>query len=497
MLYECLTGSPPHRTDALAERLRNIPGTADRLAAYRRAVACVDRPTAHREAKGVDGHLARIVDRCLALDPAARYPNAQAVRSALAERAAAAGRRSRVRWAVLGPAVLAAVLIPVGGMLARRTIDSATRQVVHRALDANALSARVVARSLEGEVRRKRSGLEALAADPRLPPLIAAANAVGWVEGEERAKLGRFLAGRTRVADPAAVRPRTVDGDPAGGDFGRAASARGAPADDISWFLQDATGVTRWRTPDDAGVVDNNFVWRDYFHARSEDLPRDTPPGAVPPLETTHVSLPFLSTTTAERKLAVSTPVRDAEGRTVGVLARTVLLDSLLQEYDSFKKGITGEAGGTAEPDVPAGGEPRFSRVIALYDRRSGELLDHPWLTAHPDASAGQRAAARLDGVGRRLLDAAKGGVRNEGHRDPVAGIAGGGEFAGPWLAAFAAVGGTDWVAAVQEPRDAALAPVESLRDVLTRAGTATVAGVLIALTGVYAWLTRERPSPS
>ena len=491
VLYETLVGSPPHRTDALADRLRNVTGTADRLAAYRRAVSVLDPPAAHRDLPGVDADLARIVDRCLARDPADRYPNAQAVRNALAERTAAAGRRSRVRWALLGPAALAATLIPVGALLARQTVDAAREQVVHRALDANALSARVVARSLEGEVRRKREELEALAETDPLPALVAAAAAAGWADGEARAALGRFLARRTRVIAPDAKPERR-------GDVGANGGAANVPAGDISWFLQDATGITRWRKPDDAGVVDHNFVWRDYFHAQAEDLPRDTPPGAVPPLSATHVSLPFLSTTTAERKLAISTPVRDADGRVIAVLARTVLLDSLLQEYDSFKKGITGEPGAATGGGASVGTEPRFSRAIALYDRRSGELLDHPWLTARPAATAAQRDAARMDRDDRDLLDraaAVRGGVRTAAHRDPVARLAGGGDFAGPWLAAFAPVGGTDWVAAVQEPRGAALRPVESLREVLLRTGAATILGVVVALAGVYAWLTRDRPA--
>ena len=499
VLYELLTGDPPHRTGALSDRLRATPDMASRLVAYRRAVADSPPPSDHHYVRGVDDALAEIVDRCLAPDPNDRYPNAQAVRGALRERTAEAARRSRVRWAVLGPAALAAVLIPVGAALAREAVDASRESVVERALDSNALSARVVARSLEREVRRKRDGINALAANPALPGLLAAAAAEDW-DGPAVGTLNEFLNARTEV---------TPEGE---------AAADGA-AGDTSWFLQDATGITRWRNPHDPEVVGASFVWRDYFHGKAGDLPRNIPPGDVRarPLSETHVSLPYVSTSTDERKLAISTPVRDADGRIVAVLARTVLLDALLAEYDSFKRGISGDEEDDAvrhlgDPDPAADDEeeedglvlaeapaPRFSRVIALYERRTGELLDHPWLTARPDASAVERAAARLRNRERKALQRAAevgaAGFRTASHVDPVARTAGGGEYAGPWIAAFAPVGGTDWVAVVQEPREAALEPVESLRTVLLRSGAAVVLGVGLALAGLYLWLTRHRPA--
>ena len=473
VLYELLTGSPPHRTAEFADRVRALPTTADRLAAYRRHVGGAERPEAHRYVRGVDRALARIVDRCLAVDPAARFPNAQAVRTALRDRAAAAARQSRLKWGLLGPAVLAAALIPAGATLAGRAVDAARTQVVARALDANALSARVVARSLEREVRRKRDGLERLAATDSVRAAVAAAAAAGWA-GPAADELEQQLDGRTKVtaADDAAA-------DAAG---------------DTSWFLQDADGVNRWRKPFDPDVVDHNFVWRDYFHGRSADLPRHTPPGAVPPIRATHVSLPYFSTSTSEWKLAVSAPVLGDDGAVIAVLARTVVLDALLAEYDRFKRGIVGEA---AEPSggPAAAAEPAYARVIALYERRTGRLLDHPWLTARPDATLGDRTAARLRDPELAAVRGGEAGFRTPDHRDPVAELEGGGAFAGAWLAAFAPVEGTDWVAVVQEPRGAALRPVESLREVLFQTGLAITVGVAAALLGVYAWLSRERPA--
>ena len=462
VLYEALTGTPPHRTDELAERLRGLTPPA-RLTAYREALRTAPAPGGHRDVRKIDAGLVRIVDRCLARDPADRYPNAQAVRTALARRREAAQRRSRVRWAVFAPAALAAVLIPVGAAAGRRTVDAAKTQVVNRALDANALSARVVARSLEREVARKREELEALAADPAVRTLVAAAAGGDWREPKARSALAAALDARTTFA-----------GEPVS-----ESAAVGGP-DDISWFLQDATGVTRWRDPADDDVTGNNFVWRDYFHGLAGDLPPDTKPGGAAPITATHVSLPYLSTSTSEWKLALSTPVRNDAGDIVAVLARTTLLDRLLEEYATAKRGITGS-------DEPAAGGG-YSRVIALYERRTGEPLDHPRFGARSTATAADLRAARLptDPVTVGRLAA---GYRTDRHVDPVATAAGG----GTWLAAFAPVGGTDWVAVVQEPREAALRPIDSLRNSLLRTGAAAVGGVAVALAILFMWLTRDR----
>jgi hypothetical protein len=57
-------------------------------------------------------------------------------------------------------------------------------------------------------------------------------------------------------------------------------------------------------------------------------------------------------------------------------------------------------------------------------------------------------------------------------------------EFAGPWLAAFAPVSGSSWVAIVQERRPTAVEPVQEVRQVFQRAGVVAVLvfGALLAV---------------
>ena len=131
-------------------------------------------------------------------------------------------------------------------------------------MEANALSAGLVALSLEREVNDKQRDLEAVAASTGLVKLVAAAAASDWAAGPAVDALS---------AELQAITPRTA------GESSRtpgATDAALADATDLSWFLQDATGVTRWRRPFDGQVVDENFVWRDYFHGLAGDLPRET-----------------------------------------------------------------------------------------------------------------------------------------------------------------------------------------------------------------------------
>ncbi|MEM9701971.1 MAG: protein kinase, partial [Planctomycetota bacterium] len=319
VLYEMLTGAPPHRTPELSEEFKNA-SPRERLDRYRDAVASAPPPTAQHGVKGVDAALARIVDRCLSAEPSQRFPNAEAVRSALRQRSEDAARRSRLRWGLLGPAIVAAALLLIGTLIVNQALDAGRGQVLERAKEANALSAGLVARSLEREVRDKQIELEEIAERPELATLIAKADAEGWQPGETRKALDRFLVRETPAVTSAAgataagIEQPTGSGDPV----------------DTSWFLQDKTGVTRWRKPFDDQVVGSSFVWRDYFHGLAEDLAEGTEPGSVAPVEEPHMSLPYLPTSTPEWKLAFSTPVRSEDGEVIGVLARTVVLHELL-----------------------------------------------------------------------------------------------------------------------------------------------------------------------
>jgi eukaryotic-like serine/threonine-protein kinase len=109
LLYQMLCGEAPYRTAENERRIKGAGSLAEKLAAYRAAVQQSPRPKRHREMRSVDARLADIIDRCLAVDPAQRFPDAAAVAEALAGRA---------RYRSLFPALALGIVLPGLLMLA-------------------------------------------------------------------------------------------------------------------------------------------------------------------------------------------------------------------------------------------------------------------------------------------------------------------------------------------------------------------------------------------
>lgn len=85
ILYEMLTGETPRRHGELVAKLKNTEHLDSKLQAYRDGIAGGPEPVAHR--KLVDPLLARIIDRCLDLDPGKRPRSAGQVCDLLRQRA--------------------------------------------------------------------------------------------------------------------------------------------------------------------------------------------------------------------------------------------------------------------------------------------------------------------------------------------------------------------------------------------------------------------------
>ena len=163
----------------------------------------------------------------------------------------------------------------------------------------------------------------------------------------------------------------------------------------------------------------------------------------------------------------------------------------LIEEYAAAKRSVRGGAdgGGRGDAAPSAGGSSNgVDRVVSLLDRRTGELLDHPWIDANRGLDPAELAALRVDPAvfeGVPELDALT------DYRDPVARVAAGRRFAGPWLAALATVEQTPWLTLVQERRDEALAPVEEMRDDLLRGEFLALAAGGLAILVFWSFVTR------
>ncbi len=471
LIYEMLTGAPPHRTRESERRLSACPKLAERLSTYRTLVVGSGRPTGHRRRNWVDARLAEIVDRCLEADPARRYPDAEAVLRALDSRA---NWRSR-RPFVLVPAILLIALIP----MAYRAMQNATRtaegNLATRALESDLVSAKILARALEQSLEARKFQLQQIAQDRRIPEQLKAGLKLPPLS-PERVEMGNLL---KELRD-------AVDVSLAGQHM----------AKDDSWFVTDEQGVQRWRNPASEETLDKNFAHRDYFHGRGQDFP----PGAVPadlgPIRDAHVSKPYRSTNNDQYKIAISVPIRDPQSNAViAVLARTIPLGQLLAEYKSLLKN----------DDV--------QRVIALVDLDTWQLLDHPWMTSEnlsgltperieSELTLSPSHQAQLT----RLLDSLRKDGQSHGedrlgeYSDPIGKLArNDSTYSEPWLAAMSPVEGTPWATIVQERREVALQPVREIRGGLVTyaLGGLAMCLVLVAALWVIELGTLDRPARS
>ena len=424
LLYHMLCGAPPHRTPENEQRIREAADLEERLAAYRRIVRESPRPDAHRKVSGVDRRLAEIVDRCLEVDPSKRFPNSQAVLDALEQRERHRTRRPLITLGIIGPTLLILAMVPIIGNALRAAVNSARENLTERALESNAVSARILAFSLERELDRRLDQLESLADSSKMRESLQAAAGKPWDEREAHFEwLVKFK-----------------------------------DSIEASWFINDAEGYQRWREPYDKKTIDQNFAWRDYFHGLNTELDPDRPetwPADLQPIRDRHISHAFRSDATLEYMVALAVPIWDEERRQViGVLARTVHLGDLLANY---KARLQGE------------GENEVARVIALADNRGWELLDHEWMTQENLAGRdptesfvlSKRFREKLARLGR--AGPADGNDRDPAYEDPIGQLAPD-KYGGTWLAAFAPVGQTGWTAIVQEPRPAALRPIDAMQ---------------------------------
>jgi hypothetical protein len=451
LMYSMVTGEPPYRSQDLVQEIEAAANLEERLAVYRRGIQNAPRPMAHRQAPGMDRALAEIVDRCLAVQPARRFPNVQSVLSALEERQHQRARRPLLVFGVVGPALLLAVMAIYAWNVFRTVMQDSDQQMTERALESSHFAARFVAEAVARQIDRRWTTLEQAAADSRLPDMIERADTA---DDTDPAELQEWIY---------ALRERH-------GDLGAA-----------SWFISDHLGNRLARAPFSADTADRNFAHRDYFHGQGRELPEGTP--GLKPIHDVHRSLVFTGQTNQRRLVAFSVPVwsapRDEQREVLGVLTMTV-------ELGSFAVLSSGAGSGNEQIAVLVDTRPDE------YDRQ-GSILEHPDLPA--DATYVAEADVRLMEQLRRnaAQRVANGNQEVEGtaspllrdYHDPI-----GGNYAGRWLAACEPVfvsgrspkaQDTGWIVIVQERYDEATAPVRELGSRMVQQGLLAL-GVVVAV---------------
>lgn len=514
LLYTMLTGGPPYRDEPGAERVEHVPGLEPRLIAYRELLRTAPKPKAHRRVAGVDRALAEIVDRCLAISPARRYPNVQAVIDALHVRSLKRARRPLLILGALGPAMLLVLLSVLAWDTHQRAIKRSEREITRLALDSEAFLAQFVAKGVASQIDERWKAMEQFAARDRFREALLAA--AGKQQGTPE---------RDALQAELALMPE------------RFPALRAT-----SYFVQDATGKQLARWPYDEKTIDGDFSFRDYFHGRGYELKPGTTD--VTPIEDVHRSIVFQSRATSNRMVAFSAPIWsgpiDTDGRhVIGVMAMTVELGQFAElrpehgsnkdqvavlidanEDSTDRRGPILEHPGLATAQAndataaPAAIDQRQATVASSADQSNaqpGFYLDAGHLERLAELRTLQQQirelrrrepppadlAQQLETLSARIHRLSK----IDEYRDPV--------WAGPdteWLAAVEPVvvegrpdkiADTAWAVIIQQRRDTALEPVRELGQGLARSGLtglAVVLGVVTVLWGAVIVVMNESP---
>ena len=522
LFYEMLVGEAPFRTPENEARIKAAKTLSAKLEAYRKVLRESPKPTAHRAMRGVDRRLADIIDRCLRIDPVRRYPNAQAVLDALLERGRQRARRPLLVMGVVFPIILLALMWPVAMGARDKALDTSTDTLTQRAIESDVMSANVVADSIRRDLEDRVDELRTIADEVNLAEILAGEQKRDEKTGEESPALQmhNIIAEIERQPnDEAKLNAREDSWERRDGIFSELRERKLASdrrrkklnrSRDQSWFVTDAHGYQRWRSPNAVKTtLDGRFHFRDYFHGQRREYPPDNTPDDLRPIQKPHVSLAFRSKVTNKFMVAISVPIykrtqlKNGEftDEVVGVLARTVNLGDLLADYSSGLKD--------KERDV--------SRNVVLVENIDGKLLDHPWMT--PDnlealsASDPEFQSLTLSAeVRKQILKLQETSTRKNGqggdktiskarsashisyfdpvgHNDP--------HYSGEWLAAFAPVDNVGWTVIVQERKALALEPIEEMDTGLISSAVWALLlffGLIAAVWGVVVWRLNDRP---
>lgn len=486
ILYRMLTGTPPHRGDALISQIDTAGSLPKRLARYREAISNSPRPEGHLQRRGVDRSLGRIINKCLAVDPKDRYANVQQILQDLERREQTRSRRPLMLLGIVGPLLLLMATCIFAARSIERASTSTQEALRKEAFGSNQLAAKFAARSLEGEIQRYfdltgeeaqrdefrevlQETLRSPSVSQRLDEIASAGTPAAAAEKTEarqqllsspqRLELDQYLA--TRLA-------RYTD---LADDSRRPSLATMFVTDARGTFVAIAYDDPVERSRDSAG---RNFAYRSYFHGGRNDLPTDTPLQTIEPLSSTHLSAAFQSTATGLWKVAVSTPIYLGEDRDQPDAVFVVTIN--LGDFKLLQS------------------EQGANQVAVLIEAREGPLrgtvLQHPLMDVRREQ--GKTLAGEKFQVSEPLLQRLLAGGDVD-YLDPMAEADDGEAYSGPWIAAVQPVALPDDSPAEQAPQATTdllvlvqyrlakiFAPVGQMRSSLLREGAAAVASILL-----------------
>lgn len=467
ILYHMLTGSIPFRDDPGAEDVLKPGRLEERLDRYRRLLAGAPKPSAHRLVPGVDAALAEVVDRCLAVDPKARFRDVGSVLHALDARATRLAQRPLLLLGGLGPLLVVVVIGAIAVSGVRQFVDQAKTQLITQAKESNRFAARLLAERLALRVQNRWSVLEAESDEPCLVRLLAAPR--DSPEGRDRdGSVRRWIADRHAYWNNGFSQPTAA----------------------LCWFTADRDGLLRTLSPYDDALVGRYFGYRDYFHGLGHELqPGDPRP---PSITRPHRSNIYMSQRANTLTVTFSVPVwgpSRAAGGPIGILA----METEAGHFTKFR--------GTREQSCV---------LIDLRpdaDGRTGQIVAHPRLPAMEQRSPGAcfyaapEVVACADRVLRARLARLAGNSASttdadeviDNYVDPLVGSDGGSRFAvlAPVLLmrGRGEVRDSGWVVLVVERRGETLKPLKELEKKILWYAFGALSLVMLVVSGLWAFV--------
>ncbi|HEV3122940.1 MAG TPA: serine/threonine protein kinase [Isosphaeraceae bacterium] len=448
LLYCMLAGHPPYRSSKTADSLNQPSGSLEhRLTQYRKQIEAAPRPTEHRNAPGIDRSLAEIVDRCLAVSPSHRYPNAQAVLEALKARDTRKARQPLLLFGAIGPALLLSLVSLLAFNGFHLAVEELTTSLAHSARVGNEFASEVFADHIGMSIDRRWRILEHEADDPEFRDLV------------------RTAAGKSRQSPERKRLQLKID------------ALRGEHLEipSVAWVVVGADGTILARSPLDDSTIDHNVAQRDFFHGQGGTRAENS---KAAPITDVHRSVIHHSRATGDsRTLAFSVPIwsgepDDPKRRVVGVLLSSVEVG----DFADFK------------PPDEAGKDlvPVLIDTNVDDDGKRGAVLFHPYF-----------AQLRKRFPNRNLPDVhvEPSGVLpwNPDYRDPVGRL--NVDYSGRWFAASEPVvvegrrdsaRNTGWVVIVEESYDSVIGPVLKLKQKLVWRGALTLVVIILMLTALW-----------
>jgi hypothetical protein len=462
LLYCLLVGEQPYRDAPGAEALKEGGPLDERLARYRKLLQESHRPRKHRKVPGIDRALVEIIDRCLAVSPARRFPNVQAVLSALDARAIRRARRPLLVMGALAPILLLAVMGFLIRLELQAAVHQATAALTDETRDSNTFAAQAVAEKVAGKIDRRWRTLEQVAANLPFKKALEAARGKAFRSPEQQ-HLQAMLEEAYR-AHP------DVKAD--------------------SWGVFDDDGTFLAHAPYKEAIaskfIGQRFAYRDFFTGLDHDLDKNE---VRPALTRVHRSNVFLSSMTGTRKVAFSVPVWKG---------KTPAPDEAARHPRAGVVMMTVEVGSFAELGGQDGDDGKEFAAV-LVDGRTGAILEHPLMARlrrevhREDNPEKTRALEQELEIVLKQRDWLQPGGWDPEYHDPVSERHP--EYAGDWMAATQPVRieergkdvrDTGWWVIVQEKHDRAIGPVIKLRDDMISRGRWAVVMSVIVVTGLW-----------